>query len=119
MKNKRKGRLIKKLERQVCGIFSTKNGWLLISNENMLASPIAYIVIVPRANVRTSNMLEKPNNNNRTLLVGPSFSGERDLTLKILSRIPDRHIYIITESPLEQYSISEIKIKEMTEEKNL
>ena len=35
-------------------------------------------------------------NNNRSLLVGPSFSGKTYLMLKILSRIPDRDIYIIT-----------------------
>ena len=35
---------------------------------------------------------DKNNNNNRTLLVGPSFSGKTYLTLKILSRISDRDI---------------------------
>ena len=35
--------------------------------------------------------------------------------LKICSRIPDRDIYIITTSPLEQYSHSKIKIKEIGE----
>ena len=33
------------------------------------------------------------NNNNRTLLVGPFFSGKAYLTLKSLSRIPNRDIY--------------------------
>ena len=46
------------------------------------------------------------NNNNRTLLVGPSFLGKTYLMLKILSRIPDRDIYIINISPREQYSYS-------------
>ena len=55
-------------------------------------------------------------NNNRTLLVGPSFSGKTYLMLKILSRIPDRDIYIITKSPPEQYSNSKIKIKEISDE---
>ena len=32
------------------------------------------------------------NNNNRTFLVGPSFSGKTYLMLKILSRISDRDI---------------------------
>ena len=41
------------------------------------------------------------NNNNRTLLVGPSFSGKTYLMLKILSRISDHDIYIITKSPPE------------------
>ena len=53
------------------------------------------------------------NNNNRTLLVGPSFSGKTYLMLKILSRISDRDIYIITKSPPEQYTNSKIKIKEI------
>ena len=56
------------------------------------------------------------NNNNRTLLLGPPFSGKIYLMLKILSRIPDRDIYIITKSPPEQYSNSKIKIKEINDE---
>ena len=36
--------------------------------------------------------------------------------LKILSRMPDRDIYIITKSPPEQYTNSEIKIKEICDE---
>ena len=56
------------------------------------------------------------NNNNRTLLVGPSFSGKTYLMLKILSRISDRDIYIITKSPPEQYTNSKIKIKEISDE---
>ena len=55
-------------------------------------------------------------NNNRTLLVGPSFSGKTYLMLKTLSRIPNRDIYIITKSPPEQYTESKIKIKEITDE---
>ena len=55
-------------------------------------------------------------NNNRTLLVGPSFSGKTYLMLKILSRIPNRDIYIITKSPPEQYSNTKIKIKEISDE---
>ena len=56
------------------------------------------------------------NNNNRTLLVGPSFSGKTYLMLKILSRISDRVIYIITKSPPEQYTNSKIKIKEINDD---
>ena len=56
------------------------------------------------------------NNNNRTLLVGPTFSGKTYLLLKILSRISDRDIYIITKSPPEQYLNSKIKIKEINDE---
>ena len=36
--------------------------------------------------------------------------------LKILSRIPDRDIFIITKSPPEQYSTTKIKIKEISDE---
>ena len=36
--------------------------------------------------------------------------------LKILSRISDRDIYIITKSPPEQYTNSKIKIKEICDE---
>ena len=36
--------------------------------------------------------------------------------LKVLSRIPNRDIYIITKSPPELYSNSEIEIKEISEE---
>ena len=49
-------------------------------------------------------------------MVGPSFSGKTYLMLKILSRIADRDIYIITKSPPEQYTNSKIKIKEITDE---
>ena len=56
------------------------------------------------------------NINIRTLLVGHSFLGKTYLMLKLLSRIPNRDIYIITKSPPEQYSISKIKIKETSDE---
>ena len=55
-------------------------------------------------------------NNNRTLLVGPSFSGKTYLMLKILSRMIDRDTYIITKSPPEQYTNSKIKIQEISDE---
>ena len=62
-------------------------------------------------------IIENGNNkNNRTLLVGPSFSGKTYLMLKILSRMIDRDIYIITKSPPEQYTNSKIKIKEISDE---
>ena len=62
-------------------------------------------------------IIENGNNNyNRTLLVGPPFSGKTYLMLKILSRISDRVIYIITKSPPEQYTISKIKIKDKGDE---
>ena len=56
------------------------------------------------------------NKNNRTLLVGPSLSGKTYLMLKILSRMIDRDIYIITKSPPEQYTNSKIKMKEISDE---
>ena len=56
------------------------------------------------------------NNNNRTLFGGLSFSGKTYLMLKILSRMIDRDIYIITKSPPGQYSNSKIKIKEISDE---
>ena len=72
---------------------------------------------------RKNNLIQQPEiengnhiNNNRTLLVGPSFSGKTYLMLKILSPIPNRDIYIITKSPPEQYSNSKIKIKEISNE---
>ena len=56
------------------------------------------------------------NKNNRTLLVGPIFSGKTYLMLKILSLILDRDLHLITKSPSEQYSKTKIKIKGITEE---
>ena len=56
-------------------------------------------------------------NNNRTLLIGCSFSGRTYLMLKFLSgKPPERNIYVITKSPPEQYSNSKIKIKEISDE---
>ena len=72
---------------------------------------------------RKNNLIQQPKtengndiNNNRTLLIGPSFSGKSYLMLKILSQIPDREIYIITKTPPEQYTNSKIKIKEISDE---
>ena len=72
---------------------------------------------------RKNNLFQQPKtengndiNNNRTLLVGPSFSGKTHLMLKTLSRIPNRGIYIITKSPPEQYTNSKIKIKAISDE---
>ena len=67
--------------------------------------------------ITTSDQQPKnENKNSRTLLVGPSLSGKTYLMFKILSRIPDRDIYIITKSPPEQYINSKIKIKEISDE---
>ena len=62
-------------------------------------------------------MLEKANNNNRTLVVEESFSGKTYLILKILTWIADRDIYIITKSPPEQYSNLKFGIKEIGEDR--
>ena len=70
----------------------------------------------PNKIIENVNKQSKFENNNRTLLVGPSFSGKTYLMLKILSRISDRDIYIITKSPPEQYTNSKIKIKEISDE---
>ena len=73
-----------KKDRTVCkDCYNKKNN--LIQNENTTSyqQPI----------------IENGNNTNRTLLVGPSFSGKTYLMLKILSRLPDRDFYIITLSP--------------------
>ena len=52
------------------------------------------------------------NNNNRTLLVGPSFSVKTYFLSKILSPIPDRDNCIVTKSQPEENSDFKIKIKE-------
>ena len=68
--------------------------------------------------VTTSHQQSKVENNinNRTLLVGASFSGKTCLLLKILSRMSDRDIYIINKSHPEQYTNCKIKIKEKSDE---
>ena len=55
-------------------------------------------------------------NNNRILIVGASSFRKTYLTLKILSRIIDQDIYIITKLPPEQYSSSKIITKQIGEE---
>ena len=70
----------------------------------------------PNKIIENVNKQSKYENNNRTLLVGPSFSGKTYLMIKILSRISDRDIYIITKSPPEQYTNSKIKIEEISDE---
>ena len=56
---------------------------------------------------------------NRTLLVGPSFLGKTYLMLQIFSRLSNRDIYTITKPTPEQYSNSNIKIKEIEESEPL
>ena len=54
--------------------------------------------------------------NNRTHLVGPSFSDKTYLMLNMFSRIPDQDFYVITKSPSEQNSNTKIKIKDIGED---
>ena len=62
--------------------------------------------------ITTSDQQPKfENNNNRTLLVGPSFSGKTYLMLKILSRIPDRDIYKSLNHLQNSISILKSKLK--------
>ena len=107
MKNRCKDCLNKKFKCESCEK-STKK-WLKthIERENHQNETISNVIKPTIGNV---------DNNNRTLLVGPSFSGKTYLMIKILSRITDRDIYIITKSPPEQYNNSEIKIKEISDE---
>ena len=105
VKNRCKDCLNKKFKCDFCGKFFTKK-WMK-----------THIEREHHQNETNSNMIiDNDDNNNRTLLVGPSFSGKTYLMLKILSRMPDRDIYIITKSPPEQYTNSKIKIKEITDE---
>ena len=97
VKNRCKDSLNKNFKCDFCGKFFTKK-WLK-----------THIEREHHQNEPNSNVIEKPiidivnnNKNDRTLLVGPSFSGETHLLLKSLSRIPNRDIYIITKSPPEQ-----------------
>ena len=50
-----------------------------------------------------------------TLLAGPSFLG-KTLLLRFFSRLTDRDVYIFTKLTPEQYSKSQIKLKEVREE---
>ena len=109
MKNRSKDCLNKKFKSELCEKFFSKK-WLTTHIDR------------EHRNESNSIVLEKPiidnvdiNNNNRTLLVGPSFSGKTYLMLKIRSRIPNRDVYIITKSPPEQYSNSKIKIQELSD----
>ena len=110
VKKRCKDRLNKKFKCELCEKCYTKK-WLTTHIDR------------EHRNESSSIVLEKPkieneNNiyNNPTLLFGPSFSGKTYLMLKTLSRIPNRDIYIVTKSHPEQYSNSEIKNKELSEE---
>ena len=108
VKNRCKDCLNKKFKCELCEKSFTKK-WLK-----------THIEREHHQNESNSIMLEKPiidnvDSNNGKLLVGPSFSGKTYLMLKILSRIPNRDIYILIKSPPEQYANSKIKFKEISE----
>ena len=109
VKNRCKYCLNKKFKCELCGKFFTKK-WLTTHIER------EHNHNESNSNVSEKTNIDNINNNNRTLLVGSSFSGKKYLMLQILSRMPDRDIYIITKSPPEQYSNSKIKIKETNDE---
>ena len=75
-----------------------------------------------KKNNNENNLFEKQqpkkdsvNTDNRTGSVGPFFSGKTYLMLKTLSQIPpDQDIYIINNSPSEQFINSKIKITEIS-----
>ena len=68
----------------------------------MVGSPTAYVVDSLRTNL-VLMCYEKLNKNYRTLIVGPSFSCKTHPILKMLSRIPTRDFYKLTNLPPEQY----------------
>ena len=94
---------------ELCGKFFTKK-WLTTHIEREHNHNDSNFNVSEKTNI------DNINNNNRTILVGPPFSDKTYLMLQILSRMPDRDIYIITKSPHEQYSNSKIEIKEINDE---
>ena len=95
MKNRCKDCLNKKFKCDFCEKFFTKK-WLKTHIEREHHQNETNLNVI----------IDNVSINNRTLLVGPSFSSKTYLMLKILSRISDRDIYIITKSPTEQYTDS-------------
>ena len=107
--NRCKDCLNKKFKCDFCGTFFIKK-WLKIHIQRK------HHQNETNSNVTKKPMIDNVDNNNRTLLVGPSFSGKTYLMLKILSRIPDRDVYITFRSPPEQYTNSKIKVNEISDE---
>ena len=60
--------------------------------------------------------LDKQFNTNRIVIVAPPVSGKTYLMLKTLSKRTDQDFFVITISPLDQYSTFEIKIKKISVE---
>ena len=73
----------------------------------------------PNKIIENVNKQSKFENNNRTLLVRPSFSGKTYLMIKNLSRLSDRDIYIITKSPQNSIPILKSKLKKQAMKLNL
>ena len=111
VKNRCKICLNKKFKCELCGKFFTKK-CLTTHIERERNHNESNSKVSEKTNIDNVNT----NNNNRTLLVGPSFSGKTYPMLQILSRISHRDIYIITKSPPEQFSNSKIKVKEISDE---
>ena len=111
VKNRCKDCLNKKFKCELCAKFFTKI-WLTTHIEREQNHNESNSNVSGKTNIDNVNT----NNNNRTLLVGPSFSGKTYLMLQILSRISDRDIYITTESPPEHFSNFKIKVKEISDE---
>ena len=115
VKNRCKNCLNKNFKCKLCGKFFSKK-WLPTDIEREHAGFPNSLLSKHPQNKSNSNKLEKAYRNNRTLIERASSSGKTYLVFKVLSRIPDRDIYIITKSPLEQYSNTKLKIKEIGEE---
>ena len=98
--------IFKKHKNKTCSVFNKKLGednskkdWSICKNcYNEKKRKNNIDTLIQNQQLKIDNV----NNNNRTLLIGPSFSGKTYLMLKTLSRIPDQDIYIITKSPPEQ-----------------
>ena len=110
VKNRCKDCLNKKFECELCEQSFTKK-WLTthIDWEHRNESNS---IVLEKPKIENGNII----NNNRTLLVGPFFSGKTYLMFNFFSRKPNRDFYRITKSPPEQYSNSKIKIKEISDE---
>ena len=66
--------------------------------------------------IKTLSKINNQRTISRTLSVGPSSSGRRYLMSKLVSQISNQDLYMITKSPLQQYSNSEIKRKKLSDE---
>ena len=104
VKNRCQDCLNKKFKCELCEKFFTEK-WLTTHIEREHNHKELY------SNVSEKTNIDNINNNNRTLLVGPSFSGKTYRMLQILSRLSNSDIYIITKSPLNNIRILKSKLK--------